>query len=815
VVKTLLIALIAALLTSSGLAVSPKLNTISPAGAQRGTTLDLSFSGERLQDTEEIICYEPGVHIEKLASVTNGTVTAKVEISPDCPLGEHHLRLRAASGVSELRTFFVGALPVIPETEPNNDRSTAQKVPLDTTVAGIIKNEDVDYFVVQLKQGERFSAEVQGIRLGRANWDPRLTVYDESGSVVADADDTWLTLQDPFLSLVAPSNGTFIVELRDVTYGGGDNCPYLLHLGTFPRPESVFPLGGQTGQKLALAFRSEATGWFTNESLLPNEPTEAFGVYAELQNSSERSSRRDEAPSDAARPEQRKMEPPYVGCYGGGEISPTPNWIHVSSFPNVLAEPGSGTRAHATSTDLHPPLAFNGIISQKGQEDWFRFPATKDKALAVKVFARRLHSPLDSVIDIFDSAGKSIASDDDASGADSSLKFTPAENTNYFLRIRDTLGNAGPDFGYRVEIEPTAPTLDVRIPEVSRNDTQSRQYIAVPRGNRFATLMSAKRANFEGELVFSMEGLPAGVSMTAETLPAKVDSEPLVFEAAPDAPLAGKLLDLTAAGTNNQGEVSARFRQNVELVQGPPNNAPYYTTSVDKLYVAVTKEAPFTLRIVEPKVPLVQAGSMRLDVVAERARDFDEPIELKMLWNPPGVSSQSETSIQKGATNVFYQLNAGGGAETREWKIAVLGHAQVQGGEVYVSSQLTKLELARPFVTGKIETLWLNPGKSGKLTVDLEQHKPFDGTAKIRLEGLPDKVTADEKEISSTDKEVVFDVTVDAQCAPGSHKNLFCTVDVKQGDNVIPHTIAPGGILRIVPPKKGETKVVAASGSKK
>jgi hypothetical protein len=771
----------AALVTSAALAVSPKLNTISPAGAQRGATLEMSFSGERLQDTEDVICYEPGIRIEKLASVTNGALTAQVTISPDCPLGEHHLRLRAASGVSELRTFFVGALPVIAETEPNNEQTNAQRVPLNTTVAGTIKNEDVDFFAVELKQGQRFSAEVQGIRLGRANWDPRLTVYDEQGGLVADADDTWLALQDPFLSFVAPSNGTFIVELRDVTYAGGDNCQYLLHLGTFPRPDSVFPLGGQAGQKVAFAFRSDATGWFTNEIQLPGEPQEVFGIYSELE----------------------------------GQAPPSPNWIHVSSFPNVLAAPASHDREHPTSTDLHPPLAFNGIISQKGQEDWFRFPASKDKPLAVKVFARRLHSPLDSTIEIFDSAGKSLASDDDASGADSSLKFTPAESTNYFLRIRDALGNWGSDFGYRIEIEPTGPTLDVRIPEVARNDTQSRQYIAVPQGNRFATLISAKRVNFESELVFGMEGLPAGVSMAAETMPAKVDSEPLVFEAAPDAPLGGKLLDLTAVGTNKEGKVSGHFRQNVELVQGPPNNAPYYTTSVDKLYVAVTKEAPFKVRIVEPKVPLVQAGSMRLEVVAERAKDFDEPIELKMLWNPPGVSSQSETTISKGATNVFYQLNAGGGAETRDWKIAVLGHAQVEGGQVYVSSQLAKLEVARPFVTGKIETLWLNPGKSGKLTVNLEQQKPFEGKAKIRLEGLPEKVTADEKEISSEDKEVVFDVVVDAQCAPGSHKNLFCTVDVRQGDDVIPHTIAQGGILRIVPPKKGETKIAAAEGKTK
>jgi hypothetical protein len=57
---------------------------------------------------------------------------------------------------------------------------------------------------------------------------------------------------------------------------------------------------------------------------------------------------------------------------------------------------------------------------------------------------------------------------------------------------------------------------------------------------------------------------------------------------------------------------------------------------------------------------------------------------------------------------------------------------------------------------------------------------------------------------------VVFDVQVDPNCSPGSHKNLFCAVDVKQAGQTIPHNIAHGGILRIVPPKKGETTVAKA-----
>ena len=151
-----------------------------------------------------------------------------------------------------------------------------------------------------------------------------------------------------------------------------------------------------------------------------------------------------------------------------------------------------------------------------------------------------------------------------------------------------------------------------------------------------------------------------------------------------------------------------------------------------------------------------------------------------MVWNPPGVSSQPEATIPKGATNVFYQLNAGGGAEVHSWKIAVLGHATVAGGQMYVSSQLADLEVGAPFLTGKIETLWVNPGKPGKLTVNLQRAKPFEGKATIRLCGLPEKVTAPEKTITKDDQEVVFDLTVDPTCSAGSYRNLFCAVDVPQ-----------------------------------
>ena len=125
--------------------------------------------------------YEPGLEALKLSLVTNKVVRAQVKIAADCGLGEHHVRVRTATGLSELRTFFVGPYPVVEEKEPNNEPGQAQRVGLNTTVTGVIISEDVDCFAVEARQGSRLSAEVEGMRLGRGVFDPRLAVLDKIG----------------------------------------------------------------------------------------------------------------------------------------------------------------------------------------------------------------------------------------------------------------------------------------------------------------------------------------------------------------------------------------------------------------------------------------------------------------------------------------------------------------------------------------------------------------------------------------------------------------------------------------------------------
>jgi hypothetical protein len=761
------------------------------------------FAGQRLEDAKEIIFYTPGIEVVSMEPGTD-RVKATLRVAPDCRLGEHQMRLRTATGVSEIRTFWISALTNLAEIEPNNEPTKAQRLQLDCTVNGTITTDDLDFFIVAVEKGRRLTAEIEGMRLGRGVFDSCISILDRNGRVLAEAEDSALAMQDGIASIVAPETGEYIVQVRETAFGGRDDYHYRLHVGTFPRPTAVYPVAGRTGETLKVKFLGDVKGEFEQEIRLPETPEAKFGVFAgplsPRGTSGERAGERGclDVITSSPRP-----SPPSDGGEG---VSPSPNWMRVTSFPAALeVEPNDSREQAGEARDL--PIVFNGILSKAGDHDWFRFRAKKGQNLQVTVFARRLRSPLDSAIQIVSPKGSPVADNDDAAGPDSSVNFKPDEDGEYSVLVRDHLKRGGPHFVYCLEVAPVEPGITVKIPEVARNDTQSRQYIAVPRGNRFATLISVRRANVASELVFSADALPRGVKLHAEILPAKTDQFPLVFEAAADAPVDGRLIDLLATATNG---VAGHYRNDISLVEGP-NNTSYYGTRVDKLLVAVTEAAPFKLRVVEPKVPLVQGGTMDLKIVVDRNAGFDEPITLKMVWNPPGVTSQPDITIPKGSNRVSFPLSAKSDAELREWKIAVLASARVKEGDLFISSQLAPLTVGEPFLTAVIEKTSCEAGRSTNITVKLEQRIPFEGKANIKLVGLSDKVSVSEKQITRDDREVIFPVTVDAGCSPGSQRNLFCTVAVKKDGELIPHNVGQGGSFRVVPPKKPvEEKKVAS-----
>src|SRR6185437_9617015 len=171
------------------LAASPELQGVTPRGAQRGTEADLVFTGSRLADARDVLFYEPGITVTKVESSDAQHAKVHVRIDKDARIGIYPMRIRTGTGLSELRTFCVTPYPVAEEREPNNDLGTAQSVELNTTVTGTIQNEDVDTFAIEAKKGQRITAEVIGIRLGDAMFDPYVAILDSKRFAIAESDD--------------------------------------------------------------------------------------------------------------------------------------------------------------------------------------------------------------------------------------------------------------------------------------------------------------------------------------------------------------------------------------------------------------------------------------------------------------------------------------------------------------------------------------------------------------------------------------------------------------------------------------------------
>ena len=146
------------------------------------------------------------------------------------------------------------------------------------------------------------------------------------------------------------------------------------------------------------------------------------------------------------------------------------------------------------------PVAFNGIIGEPGDQDWFRFTAKRGQRYDVRVYARKLRSPIDSVIYICNKDGRSLASNDDSGGPDSYISWTVPADGEYTLRVRDHLNNGGSDYTYRVEFQPREAKLSLYVPDTARYNTQTRKNVVVARGNRFPLILQARRTSF-GDLL--------------------------------------------------------------------------------------------------------------------------------------------------------------------------------------------------------------------------------------------------------------------------------------------------------------------------
>lgn len=762
-----LLASVLVLASASAHAASPSLRGIRPVGGQRGTEMEVTLRGDRLGDAQEILFHQPGIEVLRLAKVDEKSVKVAIRIAADAPLGIHDLRVRTATGVSEHRTFSVGPYPIVDEVEPNNDFAAPQPVPLGTTVHGVAENEDVDFFVVQARKGQRISAEVEGIRVGATLFDPYVAIMDRKRFELASGDDAALTYQDGFASVVAPEDGPYVVQVRESAYAGNRRCAYRLHVGDFPRPSATVPAGGRPGETVAVRFLGDVAGEATVEVALPAQADPNAGIYA-----------RDDR-----------------------GVAPYPNLVRLSAFGNVIEkEPNDDANA---ATPFAAPMALNGVIEKPGDADLFSFPAKKGQSFDVAVFARRLRSPLDPVVHVMKKGGAYLVGADDTVGPDCALRFQAPDDGEYVVFLHDHLRKGGPDYAYRIEVTEPKPALAMSVPNEGLGRGTGVIASAVPRGNRQAILVNAARKDFGGDLAVSAEGLPPGVEIQADTMAANLGTFPVLLVATPDAPPSGRLARITGKPVSPGAEVPpSEFSHVIELVTGQ-NQVPFWTRTVSGFAVAVTEECPYRIEVVEPKVPIVRGGSMALKVRAIRKEGFKAAIAVGLPWNPPGVSSQGGVAIPEGQDEAAIQINADGGAELKTWKVVVNGSSGVASGPIMVSSQLAKLSVAAPFVKLAYQNAAVEQGQEADLVVKVQKQADFPGEATVTLVGLPNKAVTDVKTITKDTQDLTFHIKTDPTTPAGNHRNLFCQVVVTQEGEPIVHNLGSGA-LRVdvpIPPK--------------
>jgi hypothetical protein len=701
--------------------------------------------------------------------VNDATLKVTVAIAPDCRLGEHLFRIRTATGISDARTFWVGALPSVAEVEPNSEFDKPQSISMNCTVQGSIGGEDVDYFVVECKKGQRLSVEIEAMRLGIAFWDPYIAILNEKRFELITNDDSPMIGQDSGCSILVPAAGKNIIMVREAAFGAGNQ--YRLHVGNFPRPTAVIPAGGKPGETIEARFIGDPLGDIKQKITLPAVADPLFRLH----------------------------------CQNADGISPTGFKCQIADLPNFI-ESGANITPAAAPLDM-APAAFHGIVSKNGETKFFKFPVKKGQVFDIRCYARQLGSPLDTVLNLYDSKGSVFATNDDSGGPDSYLRYTAPDDRELILGVLDHLKKGGPDYFFRIEVTPVTPRTTTNLPKSDGNNqsNQDRQAIAIPKGGRYATLVNIARADWGAPTILAFNGLPAGVSASHPEVEAGMTSVPVVFEAKPEAETRGGMAEFLANPAAPKLVALPRTSLDINFCIGG-NNVPYHKVFTSHIASAVTEKSAYSIEVIEPKAPIPQNGVYQLRVVAKRAEGFTGPIRLFPLLAPPGIGIVGTVEIPAGANEASMTVNAAPNAAPRKWKTAVTASADTGRGLVWTSSQLFTLEVAPPLAIFAQERSAVEQGATTQVFGKLTLNTPFTGEAIVKLVGMPTKTTAPDLKIGPDAKELSFTVTTEKTTPAGKNTVFGQLTAVVNGETIVQNI--GGGELRVdvpLPPKVAVT----------
>jgi len=449
----------------------------------------------------------------------------RVVVAPDAKPGERELRVKANLGLSNPVVFHVGQLPEHTEKEPNNkaaDLAVLSQFPL--VINGQIMPGDVDRFRIKLSKGMRLVMAVSARGLipyiadAVPGWfQATLALYDADGNEVAYADDYRFN-PDPVLFYEIPTDGEYILEIKDAIYRGREDFVYRIAVGELPFVTSIFPLGGRVGGQTTVKMM----GW--------NLP-------------------KDELTIDGKDMWPRILPVSVIK----NKLTSNTVLFAFDTLPECRDLESNKKQPAAQKVKL--PTIVNGHIDRPGDADVFRFEGRAGQKIVAEVYARRLGSPVDSVLKLTDAAGKKLAANDDhedkAAGlsthhADSLLTIELPEDGTYYLHMADAQQKGGQAYSYRLRISGPRPDFELRAVPSSVN---VRAGAAVP-----ITVYAIRRDGFSGDIALKLRSAPKGFTLSGGPLKANQDDVKLWLKAPPTSAR-------TPVGLNLEGRAEIRGRQ--------------------------------------------------------------------------------------------------------------------------------------------------------------------------------------------------------------------------------------------------------------
>jgi hypothetical protein len=570
------------------------------------------------------------------------TETLEVTVMPEAALGNYELRLRTASGLSNPILVQVGQLPEItkpvvtatsnppprtkrdPNARPRRPDPTDLEITLPATVNGQILPGAVDRYRFIAKKGQHLTVAVSARTLipyladAVPGWfQATLSLFDEQGREVAYS-DSFRFNPDPLVSYQIPEDGEYAVEIKDSIYRGREDFVYRIAIGELPFVTSIFPLGG----KLTDHTTFQLTGW--------NLPLEKLTMDT-----------KDKAPGTFV-----------LSVRNRGQLSNAVRFALDGQPDCGEAEPNDRPEK---AQPLALPIIVDGRIDKPGDEDVYKFDGKAGAEIIAESFARRLGSPLDSILTLTDGTGKTVASSDDYEDkgvglmthhADSRISTKlPADGT-YYVRIADVQHQGGPEYGYRLRVSYPQPDFELRAAPASVN-VRAGTHTPI-------TVYALRHDDFAGEIVLALQDAPRGFALSGARIPAGQDKVTITLAAPQTA--RDELVKLTIVGAAmiNGKPVGHTAVPAEDMMQA---FAYHHLVPAQSLLVDVGGRPGAVCRVVtHAPVQIPLGGTAKLTIATTAARNVKE-VQIELSDAPEGITVKS-TSTSNDVVEIILACDA-------------------------------------------------------------------------------------------------------------------------------------------------------------